>query len=196
MWPFKHQRKETADRSSDPGRIEIPAWPARATDETYRRLSVSTYDFPVTFTIGSYSCGVGRTEEGEYPILNISVPPGSTLDFANPEEGFVGGERVAGAVMILWADDVVTVERVGRWRFLLDSTDPLEQRWFRTLDGSGSTRATAGLFAVHFGPIPQGTSMGGIFDALPVMWTTIEDRRHLNIANPGGALEGGGSGPM
>lgn len=187
MWFFKRKHKEPFEPSTNAEPAKIPAWPTSATPETQARLLASSYEFPVHLVIATYSCGIGRTlgTEGiEYPMFNVSVPPGGTLDYANPDEGFVDGLSVPGAAMVLWADDLVTVEREGRWRFLLDSTQPLDERWFRTFDGSGPSRATAALFVVHFGQIPQGQATGADLDALPRMLTTIEDRRHLNVAKP------------
>ena len=108
--------------------------------------------------------------------MNVELTPGGPLDVADPVEGF-GASRPQGARLIAWADDLVTVESLGRWVFVVDAVEPMDAEWFACLEEARRARLT-----VFFQSLQSGRIDSAFVDVQPTLWASIEDRRHLNRA--------------
>ena len=184
MWPFK--RKPVAGQADssivgDQSR-ELRAWPQLASEADQVRMAAYAAD--VNIVVDEHSVTTMNAPRGVIPGIMLSLPPGETIDFADPVTGFGAAyeppppERV----LRLWGDDLLTISHGDRWQFIVDAADSFPREWIELLFPSSARNSghSSGLafVAVHFGeitarrPVPVAE-----LDTAPLAPVHIEDRR-------------------
>ncbi|MDV7136737.1 hypothetical protein [Williamsia muralis] len=118
------------------------------------------------------------------PGIMLSLPPGETIDFADPVTGFgaINDAPPPERVLRLWGDDLLTISHGDRWQFIVDAADPFPREWIELLFPSapGDSDESPGFayVAVRFGEIAARRSVPiAEVDTEPLTTAHIEDRR-------------------
>jgi hypothetical protein len=117
------------------------------------------------------------------PGIMLSLPPGETIDFADPVTGFGAADQTPPPerVLRLWGDDLLTISHGDRWQFIVDAADPFPKEWLELLFPSASDgRQSPGwaFVAIRFGEIAARSAVPiAEVDSEPLAKVHIEDRR-------------------
>ena len=106
-------------------------------------ISRAAWDTPqsvLNFQIGTFFEGYLKTPTPDgvlsVPLLQVLLPPGGTIDFADPVTGLPGLGSCPypdpDRVLCVWADDLLTVSHGEHWKFIVDSDGPIDRAWLDT----------------------------------------------------------------
>ncbi|MEE2061545.1 hypothetical protein [Rhodococcus artemisiae] len=182
MWPFT-RRAEQSGQAGNPQQ-EPARWPRLATEETYGQVLEASAN--LNLVVSTFSLGIMRPPDDSYavPGLSLLLPPGATIDFADPEYGFPGWEDPPEErVLELWADDLLTVSHGTAWRFLIDSAEPFDREWVEAMFPSNPSERdfipARALVLAHFDGLREGEFAMAELDSVPMTLTYLKDRRVL-----------------
>ncbi len=172
MWPFDTARRRATRPAGASTYVELFELWSRA---AHREV------------LSSYQLGFVRARHNSrrrppLPLLQLLVPPGESIDFADPRTGFTGldGAPSRERVLTLWADDLLSVRHAHAWMFVIDADRPLAQDWLSLLTPPGTAAGPpyAIVTAAFEGPTRSGEfRVADIAATAPATLVHIEDRR-------------------
>jgi len=180
MWPFGTRRA-----SGRSGEVPAESAHARCLARVHRAAHLEVVR---THQVGYLRAGRQRRITGwrrlpPLPMLQITVQPGESIDFADPVLGFPGFEHLPSTerVLDLWADDLLTVSHGTAWTYVVQAGDSFARPWLELLDRPADAPFRhwyAVVCASFAGPTPEGEFR--VADVDPTTYSTlvhIADRR-------------------
>lgn len=172
MWPFKRKHQSR----------ELRPWPQRASEADQIRMAAHAAD--INIIVDEHSVTTMTGTGGVIPGIMLSLPPGETIDFADPVTGFGAANESPPPerVLRLWGDDLLTISHGDRWQFIVDAADPFPRGWIELLFPSAPGGSDASLrlayVAIRFGEITARRAVPMTeLDTEPLALVHIEDRR-------------------
>jgi hypothetical protein len=199
MWPFGTPR--AVDRSAEMREHRDRTAPHLPTESAHARCLARAHqsghvEVARSHQVGYLRAGRQRRITGwrqlpPLPMLQITVQPGESIDFADPVRGFPGFEHLPPAerVLDLWADDLLTVSHGTAWTYVVQARESFASQWLELLDRPTDAPFRhwyAVVCASFMGPTPVGEFR--VADVDPTTYSTlvhIADRRDARAGSRG-----------
>lgn len=110
---------------------------------------------------------------GNAPTLMFPEPDDYAQLLRDPSQGLRGLEFFdPSKVLKIWADDLLTVEHAGKWRFMFDAAEPFPGDWLTLVASTDYV-----LVAATPGVLPAGKVSGRELSNMPAALFRVDDRR-------------------